>query len=147
MGTSYHLLGIASSTIAAMKNDVTYRVQPQGFGPWLKDQIQYAGYTQGEFAKRLGVSPTTVSRWVHGRAPEASFLDAISDILVIDYDVLATKAGYRPQELLEVDPDSPTAQLMPLIQEVNWNRYPDRLESLKMELRWMIERDRESKKG
>lgn len=112
------------------------------FGEWLMHQIRDRGMNQSEFAKRVGVGTSTVSRWVNGRKPEADLIDAIADVLVLDYDLVATKAGYRPRELLELDPDSATARLMPLIEQIDWDSRPGRLEEVEAEFRFMIEVDR-----
>lgn len=97
MVREYHLSGMASSTIANMKRSRTYRRQSTTFGPWLLARLKDAGLTQGEFAERVGVSPTTVSRWVNGRVPDGSFIDQIADVLVLDYDLVSMQAGYRPR--------------------------------------------------
>jgi hypothetical protein len=39
---------------------------------------------------------------------------------VLDYDVVATRAGYRPSELLHLDPNSPEARLLPYIRQIKW---------------------------
>lgn len=117
------------------------------FGEWLMREIRDRGMNQSEFAKRVGVGTSTVSRWVNGRKPEADLIDAIADVLVLDYDLVATKAGYRPRELLELDPDSATARLMPLIEQIDWDARPGRLEGLEFELRQMIEWDRMKKES
>lgn len=101
---------------------------------------------QTEFAQRVGVAHGTVSRWINGRIPEAALIERIADVLVLDYDVVATKAGYRPRELLNVDPDSPTARLAPLIEQIDWASRPGRLEEVEAEYRFMIESDRKRKR-
>lgn len=104
---------------------------PSDFGSWLRSQIARRDLTQGEFAKAIGVSPTSVSRWIkHGDRPKAEHIDPISDVLVLDYDLVATKAGYRPRELsMEVDPTSPEGQLVPMIRQIAWT--DDMLRSVK----------------
>lgn len=32
----------------------------------LKEHLKYLGWSQSELAKRLGTTPTTVSRWMNG---------------------------------------------------------------------------------
>ena len=85
---------------------------------------------------------TSVSRWIHGRRPNGEYIERIADVLVLDYDLVATKAGYRPRELLELDPDSATARLMPLIEQIDWDARPGHLEEVEAEFRFMIEVDR-----
>jgi transcriptional regulator with XRE-family HTH domain len=74
---------------------------------------------QSEFAARLGVGHSTVSRWVNGRVPEAGLLERIADVLVLDYDLVATKAGYRPA-IHEVPPDSREARAAHLVTRIDW---------------------------
>lgn len=82
------------------------------------------GMNQKQFAEAIGVSQTSVSRWIkHGDRPKAEHLEAMSDVLVIDYDFLITKAGYRPRELmLQVDPKSPEGILVPWIRKIAWDK-------------------------
>lgn len=72
--------------------------------------------------------------------PKGAHIDAIADVLVLDYDVVATRAGYRPRELMQIDPDSPEAQLLPYIRAIQWS---DReLEMIKAQLRFLAESQR-----
>lgn len=79
------------------------------------------GWNKADAGKALGVSPVTIGRWLKGRPPEAALLERISDVLVADFDFLASMTGYRPKELsLDVDPNSPEGQLVPLIRKIDW---------------------------
>jgi len=121
----------------------TTRNQPvqQTFGTWLAGKLREFDWNHTEAAEKLGVTKMTVGRWVAGRVPEAKYLERISDVFVTDYDYVATLAGLRPRELmLEVDPESPEGQLVPLIRKAEWT--PDRLESVKALLRTYEQRDR-----
>jgi len=122
------------------------RSAPEGFGAWLLSQIKARGMNQTEFAAKVGVKHPTVSRWVSGRRPEAELIERIADVLVLDYDFVATKAGYRPRELtLEVDPESPEGQLVPLIRKMRWT--DERLEQFKAELEFWINFDAKRPSG
>lgn len=82
----------------------------------------------------------TISRWLRGRKPEAELLERLADVLVVDYDYLATMVGYRPRELLQLDPDSPEAQLLPYIRAIDWT---DRdLKMIKRQLEFLAETKR-----
>lgn len=91
-----------------------------GWGSWLKSQIVARGLSQNEFAKKADVSKSTVSRWMGDYQPSGLFVDRIADVLVLDYDLVATRAGYRPKELLQVDPESAEARLLPYIRQIEW---------------------------
>lgn len=141
MGTEYAQPGIMSSKIYNMKHDAPGRgLAP--FGSWLSAEISRRGLNQAEFAKLIGVGTSTVSRWINGRIPEAKFIDPISDVLVLDFDVVATRAGYRPKELLQVDPNSAEAELLPYIRAIDWKNHQRELEMIRRNLEFLAEVDR-----
>lgn len=115
------------------------------FGPWLASMIRARGLNQAEFAERVGASATTVSRWINGRVPAAKYIDDIANVLLLDYDLVATRAGIRPRSLLDKrnDPESPEAQLMPLIQRINWT--PERLQTALAFLGSLVEVSRQER--
>ena len=76
-----------------MKRGSTYRSPSPAFGAWLLSEIKAAGMNQQEFADSVGVSRTTVSRWVKGRVPDGVFIDPIADVLLLDYDEVSERAG------------------------------------------------------
>lgn len=125
-----------------MKKRITEEVSP--FGEWLLQELARNNLNQGELAERVGVSGTTVSRWIYGRQPAGKYIDLIADALSRDYDTVATKAGYRPPNV-EVDSDSATARLMPLIEKIDWMSIPGRLEEVEAQFRAMIETDKRIK--
>lgn len=112
------------------------------FGVWLRGAFASRGMNQSEFARKIGVAHGTVSRWVNGRIPEAALIERIADVLVLDYDVVATKAGYRPRELLEIDPDSPEAKLLPYIRAIDWTKHDRELAMIQRQLEFIAEVDR-----
>lgn len=105
-----------------MKRESTYRQQSPAFGAWLLSEIKAAGMTQGEFAEKVGVSRTTVSRWVKGRIPDGVFIDPIADVLLLDYDEVSERAGYRPR-LSSDDLDAVHARLDPRLRRVEWSEF------------------------
>jgi transcriptional regulator with XRE-family HTH domain len=112
-----------------MERKRSYRKQSATFGPWLRAAISAAGLTLGEFAAQVGAGKSSVSRWVNGRVPEASFIDAIADVLVMDYDLVAEKAGYRPA-LPTDELDAMHARLDPyLLQVIDNNHALDTVEA------------------
>lgn len=113
----------------------------QLFGRWLESQIKTRGMNLSEFATAVGVSLSSVSRWVHGRKPRADYLERIADVLVLDYDLVSTRAGIRPQGLDGFQPGSAEAVLLPLIRRIDWERDPKRLKMFERDLRWLIEED------
>lgn len=116
------------------------------WGEWLDHQLRSRNMSQEDFADKVGVAQGTVSRWVKGRRPAGKYIDLISDVLMLDYNIVATKAGYRPRTMLEIDPDGPVARLVPLIERIDWTQYPERLDSLVFELELMIKRGRSKHK-
>lgn len=120
------------------------RKQSATFGPWLEVRIGMSGLSRQQFADRVGVSKSTVWRWINGRVPEASYIEKISDVLVIPYDEVATRAGYRPRGLDELDPDSPAEQIAALARRVAWTE--DRYNTARNILSGWIETDRAKQK-
>jgi transcriptional regulator with XRE-family HTH domain len=116
----YHLSGNQSITIDYMKQPSTLRGS-NAFGQWLLGEIRSRGMNQTEFAKRVGASTTTVSRWIAGRIPEGKYMDPIADVLVLDYDLVATKAGYRPA-IQEVPTSEREARAVELARRIDWDR-------------------------
>lgn len=114
---------------------------------WLESALLHRGLTKQEFADAVGVSRSTVYRWLEGDRPKGELIDKISDVLLEDYKVVWARMGYADAATMEIDPNSPTARLMPLIEKVDWESDPERLEKMEMDLRWMIDRDREAKTG
>lgn len=128
--------------IANMKPDAPRR-ELQSFGEWLKRELRARRLNQAEFAELTGVGTSTVSRWVNGRVPEAALLERIADVLVVDYDELATRAGFRPRGLDAMDPGSPEAILMPYIRRIQWTE--ERIDTAKAMLNQMIQFDERKK--
>lgn len=111
---------------------------------WLETEIAHRGLSKQEFADAVGVSRSTVYRWLEGDRPKGELIDRISDVLLVDYEIAWARMGYADASTLTVDPDSPTARLMPLIERIHWT--DERLSKMEMDLRWMIDRDREAEK-
>lgn len=100
--------------------------------------------TRNQFAERVGVSHVTVGRWIRGRIPDPAYIDPIADVLVLGYDEVATRAGYRPRGLDDVDPDAPSEQLAAMVRRVEWT--PDRYETMRSILSGWLERDRQAER-
>ena len=116
------------------------------FGPWLATMIKNQGMTQKEFADKVGVGQGSVSRWVKWRAPQAKYIRPIANALMVDYDLVNTKAGYRPRDLDRriTDPDSAESQILYVAQHVTWT--PERLSSVLSLLRSLAQVSREEAK-
>ena len=55
----------------------------------IKEALELRGMNQSEVARRLGVSPSTVNKWVNGtREPYAGHLLELADMLRVDIDYL-----------------------------------------------------------
>lgn len=142
MVTLYHSSVMASTSIDDMRKS---GVDANGstFGAWLSREIKSQGMSQGEFARRVGVSATTVSRWVNGRVPDGQFIERIADVLLLDADEVLTRSGYRPPDS-ELDPDSPEGRIIALVKRIHWT---DRdAEIIEAQLRLMIEIERRRRK-
>ena len=71
-----------------------------GFGGWLRGEIGRRYATQAEFARAANVREQLVSQWVSGKdIPTMANVTAIARGLVVDYRVVARRAGYAlPEE-------------------------------------------------
>ncbi len=114
---------------------------------WLQRQLARREWSAADLSRQLGVGNSTVAMWLRReRVPNPQSVDRIADVLGADVDYLLTLAGHRPAAV-EIDPDSATARLMPLIEQIDWESRPGRLEEMEAELRFMIEMDRKRKKA
>jgi transcriptional regulator with XRE-family HTH domain len=103
-----------------MSTEASRSVNP-AWGAWLLQQIRRREINQVEFAERVGVKPATVSRWVNGRVPRGSYLDSISDALMLDFDTVATKAGIRPS-IQEMPASEREARAAELVRRIDWDQ-------------------------
>lgn len=92
-------------------DDVTsirVRIQPSGpdepphraFGQWLERHmaLQDPPVTRNELARRVGISPSSLSRWINGHVrPEHDKLETLARVIGADLDDVLARAGYgRP---------------------------------------------------
>lgn len=136
MERSYRIFGTNASTIAYMRTKRS-EIRNPAFGSWLRSAIVARGMTQNQFASAIGASKSSVSRWVHGDAPKGEFIEKIADVLVLDYDLVATKAGYRPSELLDDPTGKAEEELLPLIRKIEWSEVT--LGQVKRQLDFLLE--------
>lgn len=141
MEHKYPVHGTNASTIAYMST-MRSASGVSAFGVWLRSAIAARGMTQNEFAKAIDASKSTVSRWINGDQPKGDFVERIADVLVLDYDIVATRAGYRPRELLEIDPSPAEAKLLPYIRAIDWSKHDRELAMIQRQLEFIAEVDR-----
>lgn len=74
-------------------------MRQQVFGAWLKEQIEKCEMTQGEFARRVGLQQSQISRIISGeRGTTIEVLEGIARVLrVPPEDVFRIAAGYGLQ--------------------------------------------------
>lgn len=75
---------------------------PETFGDWLRLALDKKGWSQGQLAIRVGVSPSTVSRWLTGGRPDPEYAGrlakAFGEPLAKVYAVAGHPADYAPPE-------------------------------------------------
>lgn len=71
--------------------------------------------------------------------------DRIAEAFSVNIDYVLSLLNYRPA-IFDIDPDSPEAQLLPLIRQIDWESRPGRLEEVEAEFRFMIDVDRKRKR-
>ena len=93
------------------------------FGQWLRAQLERVGITQTELARQMGVTQPMVSSWVTGdKRPSPANCDRIAEALVLDVDVVLTKAGYRPR--LVTDDEPAIREMVELLRHIPERDYP-----------------------
>jgi len=89
------------------------------FGRWLSGQLARREMSMTGFAKRIGVSHSSVSLWIDGkRTPSPRSCDAIADIFLISVDEVLTRAGHRPA-VMQDDLDRFHARIDPLVMRLD----------------------------
>ena len=119
--------------------------QSTEFARWLDAQLRRHELNQSGFAKKVGVSTSTVSRWMGDRLPEAAYADRIADALGADTDRVLGLIGIRPPTE-PIKPDDPKVELIDLIKRADVTRY-DRAKQLALTIRGWIEYDRSHPEG
>ena len=108
---------------------------------WLRRQIDRREWSQADFARRLGLSNSVVSRWFTGtRVPSSAYCDLIADALGVDVDLVLTLAGHRPAPL-DYDPDDWASDIIGRAKRVDW-RKPGRFATIDTLLRLYLTEDR-----
>ena len=78
--------------------------------------------SQNDIAKRMYVTPTTVSRWESGhRLPDAAMIARLSDVLGVDVNILISAAAQSDENPIVIMVDDNKVILnggMPIIEEV-----------------------------
>lgn len=64
------------------------------FGEWLRRELDRAGLSQTELARRMGASPGTISTWANGRrVPGAKSGPALAEALGVPPERVRAAAG------------------------------------------------------
>ena len=70
-----------------------------GFSEWFANEMQRRKLTTRSFAKLIGMSPVSVSRWARGdRVPDIESCQHIAHGLQISDEVVLEKAGHRERQ-------------------------------------------------
>jgi transcriptional regulator with XRE-family HTH domain len=109
---------------------------------WLRRQILRREWSAAELARRTGVSPTSVSRWLNGREiPSSDNARRIADAFYIDRDDVLARAGHRDPDD-PFSPDDPISRLCRKLRQIRQS--PDRLMTIDAILDTYLSTDRES---
>lgn len=109
------------------------------FGRWLAERLRGREWTNSDLARRMGTSPSVVSRWVRGeRVPDPESCDKIADVLGVDVDLVLTLAGHRPA-IEPLAPDDERRELMGYVKRLRLT--DDRVTALRSLLRGWLEMD------
>ena len=73
--------------------------QPESFGSWLRRQLVLKGFSQVDFAARIGVKPPQVSRIISGdRGTTLQLLDTIADVLNTPREIIYSIASQQAKK-------------------------------------------------
>lgn len=91
--------------------------RPATFGAWLESQLIRRDWNYSDLARRVGVRPAVVSRWIRNeRTPNPASVDKIADALGRDPDEVLARAGHRP-DLVRGELDDIHARLDPFLRQ------------------------------
>lgn len=111
----------------------------QKFAQWFKSQLDRREWNQSDFARRTGISQTTVSTWVRSRSvPDPASCDIIADVFLLPLDEVLAVAGHRPVETRSHN--EAAAAIAAMVRRVNWTA--DRVAGIEAILRQWAEVDR-----
>lgn len=92
-------MGKKKTTQKAINNEAEVR---QVFMPRLRQARRDAQLTQTDVAKRIGASPSAVSRWFSGNAlPESAYIPALARELRVTTDWLFGLDDREPNEIIK----------------------------------------------
>lgn len=116
----------------------------QSFGKWLKDQIDTIGLTQGEFANRIGIQQSQVSRIISGeRGTTIEVLEGIARVLRLPPEAVFNAAVGK---ITENEKTELIRQITYLSAELSLQEQEDILEFVKLRHRLAEERGKNEKK-
>ncbi len=114
--------------------DPAVQAARDGFGRWLRDEIDRRGWTVADFARAIGCYHSVAYRWVHGASrPRPIQCEQIARALGIDYDRVLDAAGHRPyagaseirsevRRLVDAVDEPRLAAILPILRELAGDR-------------------------
>lgn len=97
-----------------------FNQQTKLFSERLKLALENYPKSKGELAKKLGVSPVTISRWLGGRVPDTVYASKLADELSVRFNWLIMGDGAMEQIAGMVSEDAAEyGGVKPLIQPVS----------------------------
>lgn len=116
-------------------------IAAQSFGEWLLGEITAAGESQAWLARQVGVSPSSVSRWINGEdLPSEENCRRIARAINRPEDEVRERAGYPPVSDPAVDPTIWT-KLREIERELP-PRAAQHLRAFETFLRFMVDQER-----
>jgi transcriptional regulator with XRE-family HTH domain len=116
--------------------------QQTKFAAWLASEMASHGMNQRDLAEKVGVSNSTVNRWLGSRIPAARYAERIADALLATTDEVLERAGYRPHERRQ-PADGERGKLVSMVRRVRLDR--TRRKILRNVLEAMLEEDQETR--
>lgn len=118
-------------------------VSENQFRTWLLEELRLRKWNQAELARRTGILPSVISRWMNKDwLPDATSCFKLSQAFNVDFNMVLRLAGHNP-----VEPPVATGQherLMGMVKALDLSD-PTRVSTLDGILRMWLEADEEKK--
>jgi transcriptional regulator with XRE-family HTH domain len=116
------------------------------FRGWLLDEMRTRKWNQAELARRTGVLPSVISRWIsRDWLPDGTSCSKLADAFGLDWQFVMVKAGHsRPNP---IPTSSDAERLIGMVRRVNWSVDKTRLKTVEVLLLAFLDEDDVTRQG
>lgn len=99
---------------------IGYMTTDDRFGRWLYAELDKRHWNQRELARRTGITPSLINRWLNGRfAPSSQNALRLADSLNLDPNLVLEAAGL-PTMGAKAAGTSETLELVSIVERLRW---------------------------